>query len=86
MITPEEMRTLAQSLEINPRGVTHNDRAALQLAIRGNQDAAAMLRSIATEREELRKLLYDIHPDPDHDVVQKYYAYFEANPLPKGAE
>ena len=50
-ITPEEMRTLAQSLEINPRGVTHNERSALQLAIRGNQDAAAMLRSIAAERE-----------------------------------
>ena len=56
-ITPEEMRTLAQSLEINPRGATHNERSALQLAIRGNQDAAAMLRSIAAEREaEVKRL------------------------------
>lgn len=80
MITPEEMREMAGRLDnSSPWSDTKQCDRNLSLASR-------MLRSIAAEREELRQLLYDIHPDQDHDVVQKYYAYFEANPIPKGAE
>ena len=85
-ITPEAMREMAADLEADHRDLMKWLGAKPDAAKSTSSLAAAMLRSIAAEREELRKLLYDIHPDPDHDVVQKYYAYFEANPLPKGAE
>jgi hypothetical protein len=45
-------------------------------------EAAAMLRKMADERNELLRLLYAIYPDPDHETKMQYYNYFEANPLP----